>query len=95
MDSTTFRKFISPLSDEAIYFSGKNEQVLNIKSSVFSNEEISDKPIKVLWDEGCIVLCDGVDLSYESFDILCKEIENLKSGDYYILERDYVVSNTI
>ena len=95
IDSTTFRKFISPLSDEAIYFSGKNEQVLNIKSSVFSNEEISDKPIKVLWDEGCIVLCDGVDLSYESFDILCKEIENLKSGDYYILERDYVVSNTI
>lgn len=84
--STTFKKFTSQLYNEAIYFSNKNGQILRIDDCYFTDTP-TDKVTRVLWDEGCTVLYNGVDMSYATIEGLCRDIENLKPGDYYNIER--------
>ncbi|WP_407377792.1 right-handed parallel beta-helix repeat-containing protein [Methanobrevibacter sp.] len=91
--STTFNKFTSQLYNEAIYFSNKSGQILRIDDCYFTNTGITDKVTRVLWDEGCTVLYNGVDMSYATIEGLYRDIENLKPGDYYNIERDYVITN--
>lgn len=91
--STTFNKFTSQLYNEAIYFSNKSGQILRIDDCIFLNTDITDKVTRVLWDEGCTVLYNGVDMSYATIEGLCRDIENLKPGDYYNIEGDYVITN--
>lgn len=93
IDGATFKNFTSQLSNEAIYFSNEKAHVLNIKNSWFANNQMGEMPVKVLWDEGCTVFLNGFNLTLETFDSLCNDIENLKPGDYYILDKDYVVAN--
>ena len=93
--ASTFRTFVSNLSNEAIYFSNKNgqEKTLSIDSCLFENNGTFDGITKILWDEGCTVFYEGRNMIYDIFDVLCNDIENLSPGDYYILERNYVVTN--
>ena len=95
IDNVIFKDFSSALANEAIYCSknGGAKSTLNIKEGTFENKGTSLGVTKFLYDNECEIMKNGVDIAKNSFIEIWDDLNNLKPGDYYLIEKDYEIVN--
>ena len=93
---STFRNFTSSLANEAIYCSRKDgsRSTLNIIQNTFENKGTELGVTKFLYDNECKIMKNGVDITENSFIEILNDLNNLKSGEYYTIDKDYKIINT-